>query len=323
MKRLNIDFLLNVVIVLDFIITVLSLVLGCLMFTSNAKSIVQNTVYVETTDLIANIRYGLHFGKSLETYYGMEDELGSAVAKIADVDNMYIVSDEAGLLFKTDDNELARDVTDLNAGYNILKGDALYCAYKLTDDSRLITVGNISGRMSGWKEYYRHLVIVAFSGFLVSSVIMVLVWKMIGNKDQGYRILIALLILWIIIISGYVGYSAYTEYGRSIADMEQNIVETIEDDIRSVHDLGIKDENISGMDDYLLRYSDNIPEIDSIVYDGEKYELHTSNSYMRRVAMDYLLQTLLFLAFSAMILAEYQIFMSGVGMKERGEGVDE
>ncbi len=323
MKKLGIDFLLNVVIVLDFIITVLSLVLGCLMYTSNAKSIIQNTIYVETTDLIANIRYGLHFGKSLETYYGMEDELNSALLRIDDVENMYIVSDESGLLFRTDDSELSKDVIGLGAGSNILKGNVFYCAYRLTDDSRLITVGEISNRFTEWKEYYRHLVIVAFLGFLVSSAVMIIVWKMIKNKDRGYKLLIALLILWIIIISGYVGYSAYTEYGLSIAGMEQSIVETIEDDMRSVHDLGIKDENISGVDEYLLRYTDSIPEIDSIEFDGENYRLQTSSTYMRKVAVDYLLQALLLLAFSSMILAEYQIFMSGVGMKELGEDVNE
>ncbi|MBR5361322.1 MAG: hypothetical protein IK123_10575, partial [Lachnospiraceae bacterium] len=96
-KRNNL--LIKIVIVLDLVITVLSLALGCLMYTSNSRSIMQNLIYVETTDLISNIRYGLHFGKALESYYGMDDELNEAVAKTGHVDSMYIVSDEKGLMF--------------------------------------------------------------------------------------------------------------------------------------------------------------------------------------------------------------------------------
>ena len=139
-----------------------------------------------------------------------------------------------------------------------------------------------------------------------------LLWRLIKDRDIAYKAMIAVLILWIISISSFVGYSAYHEYRISIDRMYETIEDTVNADLSSVHEQGIDDKNISGLDDYLAGFSDNISELESITYDGTDFTFELSRSYMQKVILDYVMQTLLFLAFSAMILAEYQIFMSGI-----------
>ncbi|MBR6469598.1 MAG: hypothetical protein IKS84_04380, partial [Lachnospiraceae bacterium] len=146
----------------------------------------------------------------------------------------------------------------------------------------------------------------------------ILIWRRVPSRKAAYRLLIVMLILWVLIISSYVGYSAYNEYSISINSMCSSIDRAAKADISKVHDEGIEDDNITGFAAYLKRYADNIPEIESVNFkegrDGCDFEL--SKSYLRKVTVDYVLQTLLFLAFSAMILTEYQLFMSGIGIKE-------
>ena len=306
-KRKN---LLIVVIVLDLTITALSLALGCLMYASNKKSIIHNQIYVEMTDFISNIEYGLHFGKSLESYYGMEDELKSVLGTANGIDGIFVVNADGETLFKTNDTVLSREISTLAGGSDLKKGNMLYCSYDFASDARLITVSDISGQTASWKAYYKYLCFVAFAGFFVSAGLMYLIFSHSRNPKRGYYVTIAILFLWIVIISSFVGYSTYTEYRSSITGLDEAIRHAIKTDMDYIRSEGIKDENLTGIGAYLLRYSDNINEIDKITFDGNTYEFELSDSYMRRKLADYILQTLLFLAFSSMILAEYQIFMS-------------
>ncbi|MCR5356361.1 MAG: hypothetical protein K6E63_03060, partial [Lachnospiraceae bacterium] len=214
-KNKNKNYLLIVVISLDLVITMLCLALGCLMYTSNSRSVLKNLVYVEVTGLISNIDYGLHFGKSIESYYGMEGLLDSAVASADSVDAMYIVNDKGEAIFKTGEALPDKSVLELAPGSNVKRGRTLYCSFEVTDGVRLITAGDITDKARQWYAYYRYLAFIAFAGFMVSALIMILIWRRVTSRKAAYRLLIVMLILWVLIISSYVGYSAYNEYNIS------------------------------------------------------------------------------------------------------------
>ena len=315
------NYLLIVVITLDLIITMLCQALGCLMYTSNAKSVLQNLTYVEMTDLISNIEYGLHFGKSIESYYGMESLLGQAASAAGNVDELYIVNQDGDVLFKTGDSMPYKEALNLDVGSNIKHGKTLYCSFQVTDDVALITQKDISDKIKDWNNYYLFQALVALNGFLISSGIMVLIWMFSKSGFKAYRIIIVFLIIWILIMSSFIGFSTYGEYNKSLVKMCDSIDQAVQNDFYRMYAKGIDDEYISGVDEYLMRYADNIPEIQSVkmisLEDGCEFEL--SRSYLRKVNLDYIIQTLLFLAFSGMILTEYQLFMSGIGIKETEE----
>lgn len=303
-------------IILDLAITILSLTLGCLMYASNSKAIIQNQTYIKLTDFISNIEYGLHFGKSLESYYGMEEELKTVLETTEGIDGIYIVNARGNVIFKTDDLVPTGEAATLAGGSNLKRGSDFYCAYTFASDARLITKSDISADIKNWNAYYRYLGFVAFAGFFVSAGIMFLIFGRAKNPKKGYYAMITILSVWVVIISSYVGYSAYTEYRTSISGLDGAIRRVIDTDMDKIHKAGIKDENITGIGAYLTRYSENINEIEKIDFYGNGYEFVISSSYMKRKLIDYVLQTLLFLAFSSMLLAEYQIFMSGLGINE-------
>ena len=313
------NLLLTIIILLDLFITVLCLVLGILMYSSNSKSIIRNNAYVDITGMISNIGYGLHFGKSVESYYGMDKELSETVNESDIVDAMYVVSDSGQVLFSTEDKTLPRDVLKASVNSTILHGHILYCVHYLTDEASIITESDISAEMKEWNMYFIRLFLVCIAGFTLSSALMCLIHIHSKKKLRGYHVNIAVLILWILIISFFIGYSAYMDYNLSLNDLSGSVLSAIDNGMESVHALGIKNQNISGIDDYLKRFSENINEIEEIVREGDKYRVITSSAYMRRVTVDYFLQTFLFLTFSAMILAEFQIFMTETGIKGLGD----
>ncbi len=320
-KRLNDNFILSVVIVLDLTVTVLSLVLGCFMYRSNYLSVMNNRIYVEMTGLISNINYGLHFGKSIESYYGMEPLLKEAVDGTPDVNALYIVTDDNIAVFSDGGKDPDPDVLTLDENEYQKDGSTFYSAFELAGFARLVCCSDMSDALTVWRQYYLHLCIIAAVGFAVSAGIILIIWKSMKDHDRAYRIMLAVLILWIVAISSYVGAGAFKEYNKSIDGIYTAIDSAVSNDLATIRDMKIDDDMITGIDDYLAGYSDNINEIESISYNGGKLEYTPAVSYMRRVAVDYLLQTLLFLAFSIIILAEYQIFMSGIMTGEENDHV--
>lgn len=322
---MNKNNLLPIVIILNLAITVLTFVLGCLMYTSNSKSVQKNLTYVEITGFISNVEYGLHFGKSLDSYYGMEDMMQEVVASSPDIERMYIVNNSNSIVFETTEDVHDFSVLSLSDGASKVSGDELFCSFSLPEDTRLITVSEISEKTAEWKKYYGFLAGVAVSGFAATSLLMALIWKYVSDRKRAYWILIVILVCFIVFISSFVGYGAYSEYQKSMNVMFETIENAIDSDISKVHESGISDENIIDIEGYLQRYADNIPEIESVER-GESgvCDFTISSSYIFRVKIDYALQTLLFLAFSAIILAEYQIFMSSInsaGAEGRNDGI--
>lgn len=298
-------------IILNFVITSLTFVLGCLMYTSNSRSVQKNLTYVEMTGFISNVEYGLHFGKSLDSYYGMEDMMQDVVDTSPSIKRMYIVNSSNSIVFKTSEEVPENSLLSLQDGSSEVSGNELYCSFLLPESTRLIVVIEISEKVAEWRKYYGFLAIVAFLGFAATTGLMTLIWRLVSDRKRAYGIIIAILVCFTVFISSFVGYGAYSEYNKSLNLMYETIENAVDSDISKVHEAGVLDENIIDIEGYLQRYADNIPEIESVERgpDGA-CDFTVSTPYIFRVRIDYVLQTLLLLAFSAIILAEYQIFMS-------------
>ena len=310
LKEIKKNYLTAVIIALNLFITILSLVLGCLMYRSNSRSILQNMTYVEVTDFISNIEYAIHFGKSLDSFYGMEDRLSDFVSDSERVDAMYVVDIGGRRLFGTDKESIPDEVMNLSSNENLKKDNLFYCTFPIGEVGRIISRSDISEESRKWTGYYIRLGIVALAGFAVSTLLIIVVGHIINDKKKSDMIITLMLAAWIVSISSYVGYRAYTDYMGSIKELGDSVVKTIGTDLKKVENMGIDENYFKDMDDYLSRYSDDIPELEEIGYDSGEISFRISESYMMRVTADYVLQSLLFLAFSMMILAEYKIFMS-------------
>lgn len=116
--------------------------------------------------------------------------------------------------------------------------------------------------------------------------------------------------LWILIQCIYVGVGNYSSYSANISRIQVAIERSVETDKRRIREQGITKQMIDDVEGYLERYSENIPEIQKVHQKGDNLEFEISYSYLFRVFVDYIVQMLLFLAFSIMIVAEYKLYIS-------------
>ena len=314
------DLLIRVVLTICFLITVLSYFLGNMMYRTNIRNTYQNLIYVELTDFVENIRYGLHFGKSMESFYGMNELLRKEVEGSDRLEGLYVLSAENEILFATDDETLSQEVSELTDG-NVVSERKLYAAMYLTQDkdTRLIARCNADSIYREQKSYAMQLLLQSVIGFLVTDGIMLLLWYFFREKAYLMRLLVPVLILWIALDSAAVGASAYQKYAESIGEMNRLIEESVLEDLHAVEETGVARNQLSSVDSYLKRYEEGIHEIKDVRMDENEVLVIISKPYIRRVFLDYTLQTILFLTFSALILAEYQIFVNYTSGEETDE----
>ncbi len=311
--------------VLAFLLTVITMVLGGLMYFSNLKNTRQNLIGVELADFIYNTNYSMQFGKKIETFYGMQDNLLSLRNSIDDVERLYIISEKNTPLFSTDQETLPERVSSMPAGNNLSDGDYLYCMYAINDNARILTVSSIAAMGQDLKSYLLKLAGIAAAGFVLVWILIRLAWKLVSDQNKAYRLAAALAVLWIVLFSAMTGVDEYREYAGSTRTLQDHIGESVRTDLQKLEGLGVERKNFYEIEEYLKRYTDLIPEVEELTLEeDDEIACRMSVDYRRKKYLDYVLQTVLLLTFSILILAEYQFFITNTGRlaEEEQNGTD-
>lgn len=301
--------LLNVIMPLCMLITIMTYVLGCMMYRSNLRQINQSLMDVRLTDFIENINYGVHFGKRISTYYGMENEMQLCVDENQNIEALFIIDFNGNTIFATESINLPNGIKELNNG-NFEKDDKLFCISPLLGDARIVSISDASELQKQSREYNYRLLIITVIAFCLTEFLFIFLWKVIKNRKICHRLMLQVLMLWILIQCIYVGVGNYSSYSANISRIQEAIERSVETDERRIREQGITKQMIDDVEGYLERYSENIPEIQKVHQKGDNLEFEISYSYLFRVFVDYIVQTLLFLTFSIMIVAEYKLYIS-------------
>lgn len=301
--------LLNVIMPLCMVITIMTYVLGCMMYRSNLRQINQSLMDVRLTDFIENINYGVHFGKRISTYYGMEKEMQLCVDENDNVEALFIIDFNGNTIFATESRDLPNGIKELSNG-NFEKDDKLFCISPLLGDARIVSISDASELQKQSREYNYRLLIITVIAFCLTEFLFIFLWKVIKNRKICHRLMLQVLMLWILIQCIYVGVGNYSSYSANISRIQEAIERSVEADERRIREQGITKQMIDDVEGYLERYSENIPEIQKVHQKGNNLEFEISYSYLRRVFVDYIVQMLLFLTFSIMIIAEYKLYIS-------------
>ncbi len=305
---------------LALLLTVITLALGGLMYFSNLKSTRQNLIGVELADFIYNTDYSTKFGKRIETFYGMQEDLLELRDSIDDVDQLHILSAENQLLFSTEPAMLPERAYSMPAGNNMSDRNHLYCMYTVGADARILTVSGISDIQREMGGYLLKLVGIATAGFLLVLLLIHLVWRMIPEGKRAYRIAAAVSLLWIAAFSAMTGVDAYRDYAGSSRELCECIGESVQADIARVEALGVARKDFYEVEAYLQRYTYLIPEVEKLsLGEDDEISYEMSADYRRKMGLDYVLQAVLLLTFSLLILAEYQFFVTNTGTLTEGQ----
>ena len=305
---------------LALLLTVITLALGGLMYFSNLKSTRQNLIGVELADFIYNTDYSTKFGKRIETFYGMQEDLLELRDSIDDVDQLHILSAENQLLFSTEPAMLPERVYSMPAGNNMSDGNHLYCMYTVGADARILTVSGVSDMQREMGGYLLKLVGIAVAGFLLVLLLIHLAWRLVPEEKRAYRLAAAVFLLWIAAFSAMTGVDAYRDYAGSSRELCERIGESVQADIARVEALGVAREDFYEVEAYLQRYTYLIPEVEKLsLGEDDEISYEMSADYRRKMGLDYVLQAVLLLTFSLLILAEYQFFVTNTGTLTEGQ----
>ena len=302
------------------LLTVITLVLGGLMYFSNLKNTRQNLIGVELADFIYNTDYSMKFGKRIETFYGMQEDLLELRDSFDDVDELHILSAENRLLFSTEPAMLPERVYSMPAGNNMSDRNHLYCMYAVGADARILTVSRISDIQREIGGYLLKLVGIAAAGLVLVLLLIHLAWRLVPEGKKAYRVAAAVPLIWIAAFSAMTGVDAYRDYAGTSRELCEHIGESVQADIAKVEALGVAREDFYEVDAYLQRYTDLIPEVEELsLGEDDEISYRMSADYRRKMALDYVLQAVLLLTFSFLILAEYQFFVTNTGTLTEGQ----
>lgn len=290
-------------LILSLSISIISWVLGFLMYRGNERDTFQNLLAVRLTDFIQNVEYGLHFGKSMESYYGMTQLLEELTQNLEDVEALFIVDREGETLFGTDRVPLPEKAAGLQAGENVSQPGKLYCAFELTENARLISRSAAGALEERCRSYLWTSLAGSLAGFLVCGLVLLAVC----GSSRGA---VAVITLWIVVQSAGVGIACYREYQANFGLLAEAVEYSVLQDITGVEALGLKREEIYGLEEYLERYSQRIAEFESVELTQTGVRCRASAGYLFRIELDYVLRAVLFMMFSVLILTEYQMYLS-------------
>lgn len=310
MKKINAAYPI-VIVLFSVMVTFISVYMGISIYNSNSKAIVSDIVNVEIKDLTVYIKYNLELGKTVNNYYSLNDVLLDFDRKSDNVDEIYITDGQGGLIACSAGSgetvpEYALYMTE---GYQ--NGpEGFFTVVSLTDGLYLVarvnpgTVRSFRGDASG------KMAELATTGCAIIITVIIVMFILIRDTSLARKCGVVVLSIWIFMLGVYVSQANYNAYRESILRIESSIVEQYNNDLAELEKRGVGYEFIGGTESYLNRYIEDIDEIATLTEHNKVIDFVVSRTYMNRVIMGYLIQTLLIFFFSMIMLAEFNIFIT-------------
>ena len=295
--------------VLTIVVTIFGKYIGKELYMKNIKDVAVELADVDVVDLISNIRYGLDMGKTLDSFYDLEDTLREEVRRHDAINDIYVMDGDLNILYSTTSDDIPGDLSLLEYGI-IEDGNVFYSAHAIDDESVLVTSSDRSLITSLVGDGNSSIDRISLMGCAVTLVIVIAVTFLIRDKKKSMNAGIVVLCIWILVLGVFCCEMNYQGYTRSTARIEESIRTSFGRDIDMLTDKGIELSYIGDLDGYLSRYTENIDSIDSIkVGKGMQLQFITAHPLMNSMTFKYLLQTLMMVFFLYITMVELRIFL--------------
>lgn len=309
-----------VIMILCFVITTGSFLIGIMKYRGILRDTYQNLVHVELTGFIENTRYSLHFGKDIETFYRMNEILSEEINLIDDVDGLYVVSEDGRVLFATDGFELTRDVLKL-VNANTVEGNQFFAGIPLSADGSAGLIARCSSKslLLEQSDYIFRFLIICLIGLVLVETIMLVLLKTMSGSSHMIQLMLVVLLIWIVSVAVVGSADLYRNYSKSIEKMQSYIEEAVYRDIAWVKSQGIKDESLTELDTYFDRYIGQIDEVESISMDDGGLVKIEFKPYVQKIVFGCVIQIVCLFALSIIAFAAFQRLEGRIHGKEEGE----
>ena len=308
MKRFNLFASVSTV-VFSVIVTIISAYMGYSIYISNNKTIASNVLSVYITDLRESIKGNLMLGKTVDNYFSLEDQLDQYSRSFDEIEELYVTDGKGNMIAGTGESEiLAPEVSYLKSGY-FSDENKLYCATEINEDLYLVAAADNNYVDSLRVGIFGNVLTFSVAGCVIVVIVMTVLLVVIKDKEKARRISLTVFSIWIFILGVFITQVNYRAYQRSVSMIENVVTSMYEYDMDKLQKAGVAYDDISGIEEYLSRYIDGIDEIALLTEHDGTLEYSVSRTYMNRVIMGYLVQTLMIFFFSMIIMAEFNIFI--------------
>ncbi len=308
MKRVGLFISISTVL-FAVIVTVISVFMGQSIYGNNNKTIANNVISVYVTDLKESIRDNLMLGKTMENYFSLGDTLAAYRDGLDEIEDIYVTDGHGSILAGTGDVMNADpEVAYLRKGY-LADDDEMYCASAINDELYLVAVARMDFVNALRGNYYDRAFTFAVIGCIVAVNVLAILFVTVKDKEKARKAGVIVFSVWIFVLGLFITLLNYRAYQKSVTMIEDVITDTYERDLQKLRDAGVEYEYVSGIEEYMTRYIDDIDEIAMLTEHEGSLTYTISRTYMNRVIMGYLVQTLLIYFFSMIIMAEFNIFI--------------
>lgn len=301
------------VLVVVVIVTAISAYLGYSMHMKNNRNIMNKIISVEICDLCENLAYDLELGKDIDNIYDLDKKLTEQGRLFGNIDGIYVV-DGTGKIFASNvsgSKPLPETVGFQNNGYFEDDGH-FFTISSINDELKVVTVSGTDFVSGLDEDYIYKLINISIIGGMLILILIIVLYMLVKDLDKVRKTVTVIIAAWVLLQGAYICYANYSLYNNSITKIENTIEGIFQYDLKKITDRGVDVQYISGYSEYLERYSRNVEEISDISENNGELVFAVSRTYMNRVIMGYILQTILVFFFSMVTLGESRIFITEV-----------
>ncbi|MGM0379458.1 MAG: MFS transporter [Bacillota bacterium] len=261
---------------------------GWLNITSFSKNYTQSLIRgytISAQETVKKIEYGLKYGKSLNSFYGMKELLNDIKNNNKDIEELSIVDSNGLIIYHTIDqkvgkvldekvwNDLQNNKSDIKKNYKSIHNNDKYYVFMPVKNSGFLEISFedqvIKDEIKLYtKKLFFALGILALvaSLFLTIMIFKIHIFDENNKVRKKYILIIVLLVLSLAqFIFVFVNYSVFEKGYEDMGKRNVNLVTRIvKNDIESVIDKGVLYKEIYKFSNYLDRIKEIVPEIKDI-----------------------------------------------------------
>ncbi|WP_459910764.1 MFS transporter [Desulfotomaculum defluvii] len=265
-------------------------ILNYMTFEDNYNKSLVNTYSIAGNELVRKIEYALHYGKSMENFYGMSDTLGELKEIVKDVEEVNIISPHGEILYdlngfvnnKTLPKELLKTAVfhqgmiDENCSYQVFQGKYhIFLKIFGPASNSIATLEMVFPRDSFQSSidknkrelvvYLAGVIIIAF--FLLYIILLKTSLLTADSKVNRKRILFTLIAVLSSVQLLYCGINYHlfkNAYGQLALQSNSFVENTVAKNLEKVYRMGISLEDVDGVEEYLENIKAGLPLIERI-----------------------------------------------------------
>ena len=239
-------------------------------FKQNYKEIKEQYYTVISNQMINKIQESLKYGKTIDSFYGINDIFNQFIAILGEENRVYVTNKDGKVLYKSNNEPISSQDYELMS-FEIVNEEAQVGTLVLAYPSYVINK-EVS------KQSYEGIKLLLVITLVCLMALFGFIYVMSQTEKEAKRLIF--LIPMIIIVMGTITQSALTyvryqeKYTSSMLEGADSILKSVASDLELLHDKGLEYNEMQGLAEYLAQKVNETPilwsmRVNNTIYDTD------------------------------------------------------